>query len=391
MDFTQIEGIDYISKKHLKISIDNGVIQQIDFLPDLNKDDLPYIAPGLIDIQVNGFLGVDFNSPEILVPEIKSLALSLAKEGITTFYPTLVTNSIENIDNEITSIVNACSEYPEVNEFIGGIHLEGPFISRGIETRGAHNEKYIRAPVWELIQRWQSIAGGKIKIITLSPEWPGSNEFIEKCVKNNILVAIGHTSATPGQIKEAIKAGATLSTHLGNGSHLNIPRKNNYFWEQLTNDNIRASMIADGFHVDDSLIKVMLRVKLENLILISDCTRFSKLQPGTYPSIIGEEVVLDTNGRLFMKNEPRLMAGSSKSLLYGINYLIKKKLASLPQAWEMASVRPAKLLKLQASKGIIEKAPADLTLFTLSEDEIKILKTIKKGKEIYTKTEFVQP
>ena len=119
----------------------------------------------------------------------------------------MVTNSIENIEQEISSIINAFTIYPEIENVIGGIHLEGPFISRNAETRGAHNEKYIQAPDWELIQNWQKLAKGKIRIITFR-KW----------------------------------------------FSLNITRQNNYFWEQLSNDKLWASIITDGFHLDINLI-----------------------------------------------------------------------------------------------------------------------------------------
>jgi N-acetylglucosamine-6-phosphate deacetylase len=385
MDEVRIEGIDYLSNKPIQVCIENGKISHIALLPSKTKPThLPYIGPGLIDIQVNGFFGIDFNSTGLFAPEIKTVVLSLLKEGVTTFYPTLVTNSPAAIEQEIANIINACQTYPELNNFIGGIHLEGPFISKEPETCGAHNPKYICKPNWGLIEKWQETAEGKIKIITLSPEWPGANEFIQKCTRNGILVSIGHTSASPQQILSAVEAGAVLSTHLGNGSHLNIPRENNYFWEQLSNDNLWASIITDGFHLTDSIIKVMLRAKPDKVVLISDSTKFSKLMPGTYNSIIGDTVVLDKNGRLYIENEPRLLAGSAQSILFGVNNLINKKITSLQQAWEMASLKPAKLLGLKSYKGLIEGAPADIVLFKHEQNELQVIQTIKNGKKVYS-------
>jgi N-acetylglucosamine-6-phosphate deacetylase len=182
-----------------------------------SKDEsLPWIAPGLVDLQINGYHGVDFNTIPIEMGSVEKVTRALWQEGVTSYYPTVITNGDESIEKALLSITEACSHDPVSNHGVAGIHLEGPFISPEDGPRGAHNRIYTKAPDWSLFQKWQEAAQGKIKIINLSPEWPESFVFIEKCVKQGVVVSIGHTAASAEQISKAVKAGAILSTHLGN-------------------------------------------------------------------------------------------------------------------------------------------------------------------------------
>jgi N-acetylglucosamine-6-phosphate deacetylase len=378
-----IEGIDYKSKKQVRLIIDHGMIVSIEPSSHGNSEDLPYIAPGLIDIQVNGYKGFDFNTFPISSSGMNLMTHALLEEGVTTYFPTLISNSDELLSNLLESIVSTCRTYPETNISIGGIHIEGPFISPEDGPRGAHSRLHIKPPDWELFSRWQEIAEGRIKIITLSPEWPGSNEFIRKCAKCGVVVAIGHTSATPQQIAEAVDAGATLSTHLGNGSHLMIHRHLNYIWAQLAEDNLWSSIIADGFHLPDEVLKVFLKVKAGKTMLISDSTSFAGMEPGDYSGHIGGEVTLSDEGRLSTRENPQLLAGSAQSILWCINTLLKRKITSFEDSLDMASVKPATFFNLYGKTGIHAGGIADLILFDYHGDNIKIRETIKNGNLVY--------
>lgn len=383
MKCLELEAIDYNTQKPIKISIDNGIIKDIRFSQIENKDGLPFVGPGLIDLQVNGISGFDFNTPDITVEDVLEITDLQYKYGVTTFFPCLITNSIEAISNEIKNIVNACERYPWVDNSIGGIHLEGPFISKDSEAKGAHPFEFIKPPDFDLVKQWQEIAKGKIKIITLSPEWSEAEEFIRKCIDSGILVSIGHTAAIPEQIRRAVKAGAKLSTHFGNGCPVKFSKRNNFFWEQLTEDNLWATIIADGFHLSEQLTKVILKLKQDKLILISDSTKFLNFKPGKYTSIIGGEVILDNEGRLFLEDNPELLAGSAKPIIDGISNLNNHHKLKLFDSWNMASTKPAELLGYD-NLGLKSGNKADLVLFSNVNGNIKILNTIKSGKITYT-------
>ena len=174
-----------------------------------------YFGPGLLDLQINGFDGIDFNQFPIQEKSFLKVIGSLAKTGVTSFFPTIITNSDQAIISLLENINRLCKNNVLINEFVGGIHLEGPFISSQEGAKGAHDAQYIKAPDWDLFSTFQMASGNRIKIVTISPEWKTATDFIKKCVQNNIIVAIGHTIATPTQIQQAVDAGASLSTHLG--------------------------------------------------------------------------------------------------------------------------------------------------------------------------------
>ncbi|KAB7528151.1 amidohydrolase family protein [Flagellimonas olearia] len=377
---TRLRGTHFESGKGIEIHFENGVISNIVDVP--SDESFHRIAPGLVDLQVNGYKGIDFNSGNLTKEEVAKVVQCLWEVGVTTFYPTLITNSDENIKNALRAIVEACEEDKLVNGSIGGIHLEGPFLSAEEGPRGAHPLEHIKDPDWELFKAWQEYAKGRIKLITLAPEREGTYDFIEKCAASGVLVSIGHTEATPEQIKDAVKAGARMSTHLGNAAHLNLPRHPNYIWEQLASDDLWISLIADGFHLPESVLKVFIKVKPENSVLVSDCTQFAGLPPGTYTSHIGGAIELGKEGRLFMKKNPRLLAGSAQSLVNCIDHLVNSGLVPLSVAWRMASEKPLELMNVQ-SYGLSENGKVDLVVFERRSNTIEIVQTIKSGRVVY--------
>jgi len=379
-----VEGIHYHDGQPVPvcIKIKDGKIEEIYSIAG-SPESLPIVAPGLVDLQVNGYGGVDFNTIPFTEEDVLKAVTLLAQQGVTNFCPTLITNNNDAIKQAIKTINKACKKYPEVKSAIIGIHIEGPFISKEDGPRGAHNLDFVQAPDWELFQEWQNIAKGKIKILTLSPEWENAPEFIKKCVESGVIVSIGHTAASPEQIIDAVNAGASLSTHLGNAAHLMLPRHPNYIWEQMAQERLWASVIADGFHLPDSFLKVVFKMKSKKSILISDCTQFTGLPPGTYQSHIGGKVTLNNEGRLCLADKPALLAGSAQSLLWCINQVVKKNLLMFEEAWEKASLKPLELLCGKPLSAFQIGEPANLVLFEQNNKKIKILQTLLAGKVLF--------
>jgi N-acetylglucosamine-6-phosphate deacetylase len=309
-------------------------------------------------------------------------------KGITTFLPTVITNSDENILTILRSINQACASNPLVNACVWGIHLEGPFISPKNGAKGAHDEKYIKAPDWALFSKFQKAAGGKIKLVTIAPEWEGSESFIKKCRENGVLVSIGHSLANTEQINMAVKAGASLSTHLGNGIPLLLPRHPNLLWDQLAEENLYSCIITDGLHVPDSFIKVVKQIKGKKTLVISDATCFAGMPPGEYQSHIGGTVILDNEKRVSLKDSPGLLAGAGKSLLENVETLINHKLCTLSESWQMASVNVAEMLAKNDDS--FKEKKDDLVIFQLKNKEIKIEKVIKNGRIVFENSYLTQ-
>lgn len=341
-----------------------------------------YIGPGLTDAQVNGYDGVDFNTGPLAPADVWHVARALLAQGVTRFLPTVITNQPEKILGLLEQIHRACHDDTGLAQHIPGIHLEGPFIAPEDGPRGAHDARYVMAPDYSLFKRFQQAAGGRIKIITLSPHWYNAPAFIRKCVKAGVIVSLGHTAATAAQIQEAIAGGATMSTHLGNGAASMLPRHPNFIWEQLASDAITASIIADGHHLPPAFIKTALRTKRDRIILVSDATMFAGMKPGVYDSHIGGTVRLTATGRLCMKSDEGLLAGAALPLTAGIDFLINRQLATLPIAWSMASVRVNKMIGLSPSSARTT-ARADLVIFSRKAGAIKIHSVFRGGRRIF--------
>lgn len=383
-----VEGFHYRTGEAIRLFLREGTISRIEPMENVAVADmhtLPRLAPGLVDLQINGCRGFDFNTAPLQPETVQVVSRLLLLQGVTTYYPTVISNSDEGIRSSVSAIAAACREDEYARDTVGGIHLEGPFISPEDGPRGAHAKAHVLAPDWDLFQRWVEASQGLIRIVTLSPEWPEASRFIERCVLHGIKVSIGHTAATPEQIREAVAAGASMSTHWGNGAHLTLPRHPNYLWEQLAADELWTNIIGDGFHLPDSVIKVVLKAKNPKVILVSDAVQLSGMAPGLYDLHIGGRVVLTPQGRLHLAGQPQLLAGSAMLLLRGVERLAAAGLCSLEDAWDLASLRPSECMNLSAREGIKTGAPADLVQFHIDGDrpgqlEIRVVQTWKKGK-----------
>ena len=305
---------------------------------------------GLADWQVNGFDGVDFNRPELTADQVRTVSEGLAAEGVAWYMPTIITNDVDTMGHLITVISQAARSFDNhtCNDISGGkrlarivgLHIEGPFISPQDGARGAHPRRYVRAPDVKLLERWQELAEGMIRLITLSPEWPETNRMIRRACELGIRVAIGHTLASTEQIAGAVAAGATLSTHLGNGLPAMLPRHPNPVWDQLAQPQLWCSVIADGFHLPQSVFNVFRQVKGERLFLVSDSTQFTGMPPGRYTAHIGGDIILTADGRLHQSDHPQLLAGSALSLRQIVEKLVQNNWLTREEAFEMAAVRP---------------------------------------------------
>lgn len=379
----KIQGNSYRDGSAIEISFSEGIIDSISETQSLIDKDL-IVGPGFTDIQVNGYGGIDYNEIQTDPMKLAGISRLLYQEGVTTHFPTIITNDPEQISQFILQIVSLRKSDELSRMSIEGLHIEGPFISPIDGPRGAHPKEFVRAPDWSLVQKWQNESKGLIKMITLSPEWENANSFIERCIDYDILVSIGHTNATHQQILDAVSAGASLSTHLGNGMHPIIARHPNYLWSQLAQDHLGASIIADGFHLPAEVIQVFKKLKKDNLILVSDSVSLAGMPAGDYNLHIGGEVTLTPEGKLHLRSNPSILAGSASNIRRGVSFLVKNNLASLTEAWEMASVRPQKLLN-PAHILFEEGTIADLILCRKSENgELQVLKTIKHGREVFS-------
>jgi N-acetylglucosamine-6-phosphate deacetylase len=355
---------------------------------EANGADLPWLAPGFVDLQINGYGGQEFNDFELDVEKVAGLSRAIDSHGVTRYCPTATTQSFELLQHAFQTIDAACQQDPAVAARVACIHLEGPFLSRQDGPRGAHPLEHCRPPDWDEFQRLQEAAAGRIGILTISPEYDNAADVIRRVAESGVVVAIGHTSASSDQIRAAVDAGASMSTHLGNGAHGEIRRHPNYIWDQLAEDGLVASLIVDGHHLPRSVVKSFIRAKqLERCVLVSDITGMAGMPPGLYEnSNLGSVEVLE-DGRLVIPGQRQLLAGAALPIGVGVARVMEFAGLSLAEAVTMASSRPARLIGLEPVE-LEEGAVADLVLFQLEAGELHVQATILAGQLVYGELPF---
>ena len=375
-------GIDIASKERLELSF-SEVIEAADPLIG-RRDDLDYLAPGFIDLQVNGFAGVDYNSPVAPHEEIARSLDALFATGVTRFFPTVITGDPEEMTGALHNLVRARESLAD-GKAMEGFHVEGPFISPDDGPRGAHPRRWVRPPDIEEFRRFQDAAEGHVRLITLSPEWPEAPRFIETVTGEGVVASIGHTKATSDQIRDAVSAGATLSTHIGNGAHAVLPRHPNYLWEQLAEDRLAASLIVDGIHLPESFLRVAIRAKgADRAVLVTDAVMPAGCEPGIYK--LGEvDVELHSDGSVRLLGGTRL-AGSALKMNDAIANVMRIARISLGEAITLATKNPARVGRIASrQRGLVPGDRADIVRFRVVEEtgRIEVLETWFAGRRVY--------
>ena len=382
-----IEGIHYADGKPVQVKISGGKIESVQRIEKLSDEDNKlFIAPGFFDNQVNGFAGVSFSfgGSDLTAEGIEKATRELWKKGVTTYLPTLTTNSQELLVKNFGVLAESIDN-ENIRGSIPGFHLEGPYINPEDGYRGAHPKRFVRLPHWGEFMEMVEAANNHILQVTVAPEMPGVQEFIKKCTANGIKVAVGHHNANKDQLDQAVLNGARISTHLGNGCANMINRHRNPLWPQLANDDLMISIICDGFHLLPEEIKTFYAVKgPESTIITSDVTSYAALEPGEYTTDTGETIEL-TEGGMLRYPAQNVLYGSASPITKGVGHIMEVTGCTLADAVQMASTNPAKLYGLN-DRGILEPGKrADIILFNLENSKVKIERTYVEGELVYEK------
>ncbi len=358
----------YATGTPLAVAVEAGRLASV---TESDRNPREWIAPAFFDPQINGCLGISFNSPDLTPDNVRAVADVCRAHGIGAFCPTLVTNSFDALHHGFATLARALDADADLARRLPCFHLDGPYLSGDDGPRGAHPKEHARDPDWDEFRRWQDAAGGRIRMVTVAPERAGALAFIEHLTAAGVVVAIGHTAATGAQIRDAVRAGAKTSTHLGNGCHALLPRHDNYLWEQLACDDLWASLITDGHHLPPALVKSFVRVKgLARTLITCDASSLAGLPPGKYRAWGTDLEVLDS-GKVVVSGTP-FLAGSGHFTDLCVANAIRMAGITLGEAVDLASAQPRRLLGLPVTK-LEPGAPADLMLFDWEEGgELKV-------------------
>lgn len=324
--------------------------------------------PGLVDLQVNGYAGIDVNADDMTAQTVVDLTRVLWTQGVTTYLPTVITAPEEKIRHVLAAVAEARRHDPLVAHSIAGVHVEGPALNADDGPRGAHDPAHLRDPDIAELGRWQHAAEGLVRIVTLAPERDRALEYIRYAAAHGIRTSIGHCAPGPDQVREAVAAGATLSTHLGNGTHRTLPRHPNHIWAQLAADALTAMFIADGHHLPADALTAMIRAKgVDRSILTSDSAALAGAAPGLHRTPVGGDVLVGEDGRLSLPRSG-LLAGSGRSLLGCVAWATHNLPLREDEVVRMATANPARIL------GVAERAEAggDRVDIEIDDDGIRI-------------------
>jgi N-acetylglucosamine-6-phosphate deacetylase len=328
------------------------------------------IVPGFFDIHIHG--GVNCDVMRGTSDEMNKFETFLARHGVTSYFPTTVTASQEatlSALGRLADRIEAAEKHAAGGATPLGIHLEGPFLSHA--KRGVHPPVDLVEPSVAAFDKLWQAARGHVGMITIAPELNGAEEVIAEASKRGVCVSIGHSDATLEQAQRGVKAGARHATHTFNAMRPLDHRAPGILGEVLTNNQLSADVIADGIHVDPTVVDLLFRVKgIENLVLITDAISATGMPDGRYQ--LGTLDVELKDGRCVRDGN---LAGSALTMDRAVRNVMKFAGLDLQQAARAASINPAKAVRLK--KGIIEPgADADFVVLTLTGE---VRATVKKG------------
>ncbi len=323
------------------------------------------ITPGFLDLQVNGFAGIDFNSPGLTAENLDHALEAMLRTGVTACLPTLITATVDELEERFRALVAASAGSRYAEQMVVGFHLEGPFLSPLEKYSGCHPAECMRPADVADFDRLQAAADGRIRLVTVAPEVTGALALIDHLRGQGVAVALGHTAADGPTIADAAARGARLSTHLGNGTPKMLHKHDNVIAHQLGDDRLMASFIADGYHLAPAILKSYLRAKgLPRSVLVTDAVAGAAAPPGDYrlgrvAVQRGEEPVITLPGTQQLAGSALTLDGAARNLLAWAEF-------GFDEIFTMARTNPARLLG-QPDPAPSPGRPADLVRWAMTD------------------------
>ncbi|WP_172799265.1 N-acetylglucosamine-6-phosphate deacetylase [Bacillus sp. FJAT-29814] len=379
-------GNGIIENGYIKINgkeiIEVGSAEELKEDPGYKVVELPsdyHAVPGFIDVHIHGAAGAD--TMDATKEALDTMATALPKEGTTSFLATTITQEADQIEKALENAANYIMNQPsEGKAEVLGVHLEGPFVNP--KMAGAQPKQHIIEPDLPLFKKWQEMAGGNIKQVTIASEQPGGLEMVRYLRENSVIASLGHTDATYEQVDQAIEAGANQVTHLYNQMRGLHHREPGVVGAAFLRDELKAELIVDGVHSRPETVKLAYQQKgSEGLILITDAMRAKCLKNGQY-DLGGQEVTVK-DGKAVLADGT--LAGSILKLGHGVKNIVTFAGCSLAEAVEMASVNPAKQLNMYDKKGSITPGK-DADIVILNPD-LEVTMTYCRGALAFNREE----
>lgn len=319
--------------------------------------------PGFIDLQVNGYKGLEFSDANLDECKCADVCRALLENGTAGFLPTVITSDDKTYKRSFAVLADIIQSRQFKHKVLG-IHAEGPFISKITGAVGAHNQSLAKNPSIKYFEKMQKWAKGHIKMVTIAAELKGAVEFTKEMVKQHITVSVGHQLAGYDQLKKLADAGAKAITHLGNGMPNMVNRHNNPLIAGLAESRLTAMIITDGHHLPEQTIMAVVNAKKpDKLIITSDASPIAGLKPGKY-DVLGNKVILEKNG-LLHNPEKNCLVGSSFTMIECMNYMLSLNLFDEERLFMAGFYNPLKMIGI---------SPKDIK----SKNSVKLDKTLNK-------------
>lgn len=381
MNEGEVQGWHYATRQPVRVHWRNGRILFIE--PSGTRPSrFAWIAPGLVDLQINGFGGVDFQQDNLKLDDLLRAARRLIESGCTRFLLTLITDRWDKMLNRLEHLRKLRAESSILRAMIAGWHIEGPFLSAQPGFAGAHDPSVMIDPLPEHIHQLRKVAGDDLLLLTLAPERLEAIAAIALATSLGIRVSLGHTNAQHKRLLQSIKAGAVGFTHLANGCPRDLDRHDNILWRMFETKGLKVSLIPDAFHVSPPLFRLIHRViGGDSIYYTTDAMAAAGAPPGRY-TIGRMEVDVGEDGIVRQPGSP-LFAGSALEPVRGAFRAAEMLDCPWQETWPRLSDAPARLIGLPC--GLEPGAPATFCVLQVTpENWLESLQVFVDGEMVAT-------
>jgi N-acetylglucosamine-6-phosphate deacetylase len=342
MNCGELHAFHYATQRPVRMTWRDGIITALEEVAEPPSKEI-WIAPPLVDLQINGYAGVDFQRDDVTVEELLHASRALRRDGCAHFLLTLITDDWPRLLALLKRFRDQRASSPELQATIIGWHIEGPFLSEEPGFHGAHRPELMCNPTPEHIHELRSITGDDRVLLTLAPERNGALEAITCATKHGILVSLGHTDASAETLREAVAAGATGFTHLANGCPRELDRHDNILWRVCETPGLTVSFIPDGHHVSPAPFRLLHKLLGDRSIYYTtDAMAAAGAGPGRYR--LGPVEVEVGADQIVRQPGQTNFAGSALTPVEGVFRAAKMLNRPWQECWQRFSEAPARFI-----------------------------------------------